>query len=171
MKQPARIIVAVAVAVAVTAAAAFLAQTTGATTSTKPIIIGAVVDQSGVMSVFDNPALEAARLEARKITGHGGRKVEIISCNTQGSKPDVAKACVSNLISKGAVIGWVTGDIDFATPAVTEFLNKGLLTVSPYLGTDQLGPKRFGAKGRLAFSFGNVAQDEGAAMAEYAYKR
>jgi branched-chain amino acid transport system substrate-binding protein len=34
-----------------------------------------------------------------------------------------------------------------------------------------MGPKRFGAKkGALAFSFGNVAQDEGAAMAEYAYK-
>src|SRR5262249_27815632 len=32
------------------------------------------------------------------------------------------------------------------------------------------GPKRYGAKGQLAFSFGNVAQDEGAAMAEYAYK-
>jgi branched-chain amino acid transport system substrate-binding protein len=35
-----------------------------------------------------------------------------------------------------------------------------------------MGPKRFGkTKGRLAFSFGNVAQDEGSAMAEYAYKR
>ena len=34
-----------------------------------------------------------------------------------------------------------------------------------------MGPKRFGPKGRLAFSFGNVAQDEGSAMAEYAWKR
>jgi branched-chain amino acid transport system substrate-binding protein len=34
-----------------------------------------------------------------------------------------------------------------------------------------MGPKRFGAKGRLAFSYGNVAQDEGSAMAEYAWKR
>ena len=31
-----------------------------------------------------------------------------------------------------------------------------------------MGPKRFGAKGQLAFSFGNVAQDEGSAMAQYA---
>jgi branched-chain amino acid transport system substrate-binding protein len=43
--------------------------------------------------------------------------------------------------------------------------------VAPCIGTDQMGPKRFGAKGRLAFSFGNVAQDEGSAMAEYAYRR
>ena len=34
-----------------------------------------------------------------------------------------------------------------------------------------MGPKRFGKKGKLAFSFGNVAQDEGSAMAQYAYSR
>jgi branched-chain amino acid transport system substrate-binding protein len=34
-----------------------------------------------------------------------------------------------------------------------------------------MGPKRFGKQGKLAFSFGNVAQDEGSAMAEYAHKR
>ena len=52
-----------------------------------------------------------------------------------------------------------------------ESINAGKLTVAPCIGTDQMGPKRFGAKGRLAFSFGNVAQDEGSAMAEYAWKR
>ena len=34
-----------------------------------------------------------------------------------------------------------------------------------------MGPKRFGPKGKLAFSFGNVAQDEGSAMAQYAYAK
>jgi branched-chain amino acid transport system substrate-binding protein len=34
-----------------------------------------------------------------------------------------------------------------------------------------MGPKRFGKKGALAFSFGNVAQDEGSAMAQYAWGR
>ena len=41
--------------------------------------------------------------------------------------------------------------------------------MAPCIGTDQMGPKRFGAKGQLAFSFGNVAQDEGSAMAQYAW--
>ena len=45
----------------------------------------------------------------------------------------------------------------------------GKLTIAPCIGTDQMGPKRFGATGKLAFSFGNVAQDEGSAMAEYAW--
>jgi branched-chain amino acid transport system substrate-binding protein len=46
-----------------------------------------------------------------------------------------------------------------------------MLALSPCIGTDQQGPKRFGPKGRLAFTLGNIAQDEGAAMAEYSYAR
>jgi branched-chain amino acid transport system substrate-binding protein len=54
---------------------------------------------------------------------------------------------------------------------VQEAINRGVLAVATCIGTDQMGPKRFGPKGRLAFTFGNVAQDEGSAMAEYAWKR
>jgi branched-chain amino acid transport system substrate-binding protein len=64
----------------------------------------------------------------------------------------------------------VTCDVNYAAPAAQEFLNAGKLTVAPCLGTDELSPIRFGAKGKLGFSFGNAAQDEGAAAAEYAYK-
>ena len=34
-----------------------------------------------------------------------------------------------------------------------------------------MGPKRFGPQGRLAFTLGNIAQDEAAAMAEYSISR
>jgi branched-chain amino acid transport system substrate-binding protein len=54
---------------------------------------------------------------------------------------------------------------------VQEAINRGVLAVAPCIGTDQMGPKRFGAKGKLAFSFGNVAQDEGSAMAQYAWAK
>ena len=157
--------VAVGTTVGVTTAA-------GGSSAKPPIIIGAAIDTSGQMSPFNNPALTAAQLEVAKINAAGGvngRKLKILTCNTQNSKPDVSTSCASSLISKGAAIGWVTCDVDFATPAILTFLNKGLLTIAPCIGTDQMGPKRFGAKGKLAFSFGNVAQDEGAAMAEYAY--
>ena len=46
-----------------------------------------------------------------------------------------------------------------------------MLALSPCIGTDQQGPKRFGPKGRLAFTLGNIAQDEAAAMAEYSIAR
>jgi len=66
---------------------------------------------------------------------------------------------------------FVTCDVEFSAPATQEAINRGILAVAPCIGTDQMGPKRFGAKGRLAFSFGNVAQDEGSAMAEVAWQR
>jgi branched-chain amino acid transport system substrate-binding protein len=64
---------------------------------------------------------------------------------------------------------FTTCDVDYAAPVVQEAINRGVLAIAPCIGTDQMGPKRFGAKGKLAFSFGNVAQDEGSAMAQYAW--
>jgi branched-chain amino acid transport system substrate-binding protein len=64
---------------------------------------------------------------------------------------------------------FTTCDVDFAAPVVQETINRGVLAVAPCIGTDQMGPKRFGPTGKLAFSYGNVAQDEGSAMAQYAY--
>jgi branched-chain amino acid transport system substrate-binding protein len=54
---------------------------------------------------------------------------------------------------------------------VQEAISQGTLAIAPCIGTDQMGPKRFGEMGKLAFSFGNVAQDEGSAMAEFAWEQ
>ena len=156
---------------AVTVAAVGVTTASGAK-SAGQIKLAYVADLSGQMAPFDNPALAAAKLEIKKINAKGGvlgKQLVLLQCDTQNSKADVSKSCVDNLVGQGAVIGLVTCDVDFATAAIQVFLNKGLLTISPCIGTDQMGPKRFGAKGKLAFCYGNVAQDEGAAMAEYAY--
>jgi branched-chain amino acid transport system substrate-binding protein len=81
----------------------------------------------------------------------------------------IAKACALKLLGGGANVIFTTCDVDLAAPVVQEAINRGVLAVAPCIGTDQMGPKRFGPKGRLAFSFGNVAQDEGSAMAQYAW--
>jgi branched-chain amino acid transport system substrate-binding protein len=152
-------------------AAAALAATTGgeaATAAKKPIIIGAAVDLTGAMKPFDSAALRAAQIQAKK-TSVNGRPFKVIVCNTQLDK-DKTKACANSLIAKGAVALLVTCDVEYAAPATQEAINAGKLALGSCIGTDQQGPKRFGPKGKLAFSFGNVAQDEGAAMAEYAFK-
>ena len=151
------------------AAVTFAVTTRGeAATSAKPIIIGAAVDLTGAMKPFDSAALRAAQIEAKKKTVNG-RPFKVIVCNTQLDK-DKTKACADSLIAKGAVALLVTCDVEYAAPATQEAINAGKLALGSCIGTDQQGPKRFGPKGKLAFSFGNVAQDEGAAMAEYAYK-
>jgi branched-chain amino acid transport system substrate-binding protein len=139
-----------------------------------PIVIGWAYDGNGAMAPFDGPALAAAQIRVKQVNakgGVGGRPLRIVTCNTQGNKPAIARACAARLLSKGANVIFTTCDVDFAAPVVQEAINRGVLAVAPCIGTDQMGPKRFGAKGRLAFSFGNVAQDEGSAMAEYAWSK
>jgi branched-chain amino acid transport system substrate-binding protein len=161
--------------VMVAAAACVLAATAAARTHAgSPIVIGWAFDSKGAMAPFDNPALAAAQLRVKQINakgGVGGRPLKINTCDTQGNKPPIAKACALKLIGAGANVIFTTCDVDFAAPVVQEALNRGILAVAPCIGTDQMGPKRFGAKGKLAFSFGNVAQDEGSAMAQYAWGR
>jgi branched-chain amino acid transport system substrate-binding protein len=139
-----------------------------------PIIIGWAYDGSGDMAPFDTPALAAAKLRVNQLNAKGGvngRKIQILTCDTQRNDPATARACALRLLSEKANVIFTTCDVERAAPVVQVSINRGVLTVAPCIGTDQMGPKRYGAKGRLAFSFGNVAQDEGSAMAQYAYNR
>jgi branched-chain amino acid transport system substrate-binding protein len=140
----------------------------------KPIVIGWAYDSSGAMMPFDTPALAAAKLEIAKLNAKGGvlgRKIQLKTCDTQGNKPDIAKACALRLLGDKANVIFTTCDVDLAAPVVREAIDTNHLAIASCIGTDQMGPKRFGAKGRLAFSFGNVAQDEGSAMAQYAWSK
>lgn len=137
----------------------------------EPIVIGAAVDLTNQMAPFDGPAVTAAQIQVDKINEEGGidgRQVELEVIDHQ-LDPERTKSAAIELIDGGADVLLVTCDVDYATPAVQEAITRGVLAVAPCIGTDQMGPERFGDAGKLAFSIGNVAQDEGAAMAEYAY--
>ena len=175
MRGASRWRVAATLLAAAVAFAALAAAGSNTSAATKPIVIGWAYDSKGNMAPFDGPALAAARIHVQQINSHGGvngRRIRIDTCDTNNNEPTRAKTCARNLLARGADIIFVTCDVDFATPVVQEAINRGKLAIAPCIGTDQMGPKRFGAaKGRLAFSFGNVAQDEGSAMAEYAIRR
>jgi branched-chain amino acid transport system substrate-binding protein len=164
----------VAAALAAVVAIAALAGTTGsraAPAAKKTVIIGWAFDQAGQMAPFDDPALAAAKIRIKQINAKGKYKFVIKTCDTQNNNAAKAKACALSLLGQKANIIFTTCDVDFATPVVQEAINRGKLAIAPCIGTDQMGPRRFGKKGKLAFSFGNVAQDEGSAMAEYAHSR
>ncbi|MHB1242525.1 MAG: ABC transporter substrate-binding protein [Gaiellaceae bacterium] len=144
------------------------------TSAASPIVIGWAFDSKGNMAPFDGPALAAAKIRVSQINARGGvlgRPLRIDTCDTNNNNPAKAKSCAAQLLGGGAQIMFVTCDVDYATPVVQEALKARKLAIAPCIGTDQMGPKRFGAAGKLAFSFGNMAQDEGSAMAEYAYRR
>jgi branched-chain amino acid transport system substrate-binding protein len=162
----------VIVAVVAGVLAATAAARTGTAGKKKPIVIGAVIDLTKNMAPFDAPALLAAQLEIKSINAKGGvlgRPLQLKFLNDQ-LDPAATKQDAVKMLQNKVDIGWVTCDVNYAAPAAQQFLNAGKLTVAPCLGTDELSPIRFGAKGKLGFSFGNAAQDEGAAAAEYAYK-
>ena len=172
MRRPGRW-AALAAALVLTASITSVAATgaAGGSEAQKPIIIGAAMDLTAQMSPYDTPALYAVESQVKKINASGGvngRKLEVKVCNHQLKKQ---KACALKLIRQGAAVGMVTCDVEYAAPATQEFINRGMLALSPCIGTDQQGPKRFGPKGRLAFTLGNIAQDEAAAMAEYSIHR
>jgi len=161
--------------VAGVAATAALASSGGKTASfhKKKVVIGWAYDQKGQMAPFDDPALAAAKIRVKQVNHRKKSKVRLVikTCDTQNNDAAKAKSCALSLLGAGANIIFTTCDVDFATPVVQEAIKHAKLAIAPCIGTDQMGPKRFGKKGKLAFSFGNVAQDEGSAMAQYAWKR
>src|SRR5215208_377245 len=156
----------VAASIGLTAAASTAAGKSSAPQAT--IIIGAAVDLTASMKPFDSPALAGAQIEAAKLASRGGPNFQIKICNHQLKKQ---KSCAAQLIQQGAKIAIDTCDVEYGAAATQEFINKGLLTIAPCTTTDQMGPQRFGTKGKLAFTVGGTAQDEGSAEAEYAYSR
>ncbi len=153
----------VALGIAVSVSGSASAATSGS------ITIGWAFDSKGNMSPFDGPALAAAQVRVKQVNARGGVQIKILTCDTQNNNPAKAKSCALSLLGQGANVIFTTCDVDYATPVVQEAINRGVLAIAPCIGTDQMGPKRFGSKGALAFSFGNVAQDEGSAMAQWAY--
>jgi branched-chain amino acid transport system substrate-binding protein len=166
----ARLWIVAVLALAAVAALAALGATSAAGRSAagKPIVIGAAVDLTSSMKPFDSPALAGAQIEAKKLAAAGGPNFVIKVCNHQLKRQ---QACAAQLIQQGAQIAIDTCDVEYGAPATQQFINHGILTMSPCVTTDQMGPQRFGAKGKLAFTVGSTAQDEGSAEAEWAYSK
>ena len=116
-------------------AALVLAATAAAHVTAKaPITIGWAFDSKGAMAPFDNPALAAAQLRVKQLNAHGGvmgRPLQIKTCDTQGNKPAIAKACAVKLLGEGANVIFTTCDVDLAAPVVQEAINRGVLAIAP----------------------------------------
>ena len=129
-----------ALVAALTLTGAATAVATGAQGSSQqrgPIIIGAAMDLTANMAPYDTPALYAVQLQVTKINatgGIGGRRLQVRVCDHQLKNQ---KTCALQLIQQGATVGMVTCDVEYAAPATQEFINKGMLTLAPCIGTDQ----------------------------------
>src|ERR671937_2670082 len=146
--------VGIAVLIALAAIGSAFAATAHRTTSAAkpPIVIGWAFDGKGAMAPFDGPALAAARTRIDYWNAKGGvlgHKIVLDTCDTQENTRATATACALKLIGDHANVIMTTCDVDLAAPVVQPSINHGLLTIAPCIGTDQMGPQRFGSKGRL----------------------
>lgn len=135
----------------------------------KPIKIGAVLGFSGLLKPYEGEAFITAQLAADDINAAGGidgRKIEFIVRDTK-SDPNLSSQAALEAISDGAEIV-LTSDYDFGGPAARATIGKGILAMSVFASPPKFGPT---ALGPLAFSGGIMTTAEGAAAAEFAYKR
>src|SRR5204863_9228159 len=102
--------------VAIAVAGLVLAATAAArTTAGKPIVIGWAFDAKGAMAPFDGPALAAAKIRVAQVNARGGvkgRKLQIVTCDTQGNKPAIAKACAAKLLGQAVDVIFTTCAVD-----------------------------------------------------------
>jgi branched-chain amino acid transport system substrate-binding protein len=166
-----------AVAVILTAAAATVSACGGGEAADdgagSPIVVGAAVAKSGIMSQFDEPVVQGAQVaidEVNKAGGVDGRKLKLVVADHK-SDLNLVQQSALDVIDKGAKVVITTHDFDFGSPAAQVANSQGLLSLG---GAGGMSYGRQGI-GPLAFNLypGNVT--EGAVMAQFArdqgYKR
>jgi branched-chain amino acid transport system substrate-binding protein len=135
--------------------------------SESPIVVGAAVAKSGIMSQFDQPVVEGAQVAIAEVNdagGVGGRKLKLVVADHK-SDLNLVQQSALNVIDKGAKVVITTHDFDFGSPAARVANSQGLLSLG---GAGGMSYGRQGI-GPLAFNLypGNVT--EGAVMAQFAH--
>lgn len=134
-----------------------------------PILIGGVLNTTGIQAPLDEPGIRGAELAVEEINKQGGilgRKVEFVNTDGQ-SDPKIVEKAAEALVAKGAVALIAPCDFDFGSPVSKVAQRAGLVAIStcassPLYSSTVLGDKQF------TLSMWNTTM--GAAAAEYAYK-
>ena len=157
------------IALLIGVATTLVAAASASTKAEDPIVIGAAVAQTGVMSQFDIPEIQGLQLGIAEINKSGGilgRPLKLVISDHKSNLNQVQQSALS-VIGKGADVVVTTHDFDFGGPAARAAQSKGLLALG---GAGGMGYGRVGI-GPLAFNMypGNVT--EGANMAQFAYNK
>ncbi|WP_336658821.1 ABC transporter substrate-binding protein [Leucobacter sp. USHLN153] len=135
--------------------------------SDETILIGAVMAETGFMSPFDTPALNAMKIAVDDLNANGGidgAQVELSVIDTGSDFEQYAPAAQS-LVDDGAKVLMVTCDYDTAVPASQVAEQNNILNIAPCVGDTIYGPE---GGLNIGFSFGNAVPGEASTMAEFA---
>ena len=134
------------------------------------VIIGAVMAETGFMSPFDTPALNAAKIKVDELNENGGIDGQEVELKVIDSGSDFEKyaPAAQSLLDDGAKVLLVTCDYDTAVPASQVAEQNNVLNIAPCVGDTIYGP----AGGlNIGFSMGNAVPGEASIMAEFAVEK
>ena len=146
------------------------APTTAAPEPAEPIVIGVTLDETGWVSVYDQPnkiGLELGVQDINDAGGVNGRPLELVYAVDHGSDPTQSANAAIDLIDRGVDIGIVSCDFDVGGPAALEFNNAGIVSFTVCASALLFGPK---GGIPLAFSSGDSAAGFASGMAEYGFR-
>jgi branched-chain amino acid transport system substrate-binding protein len=133
-----------------------------------PIVVGAAIAETGFLSIFDIPAIQAMEVAIDDLNANGGvdgRPLELVKTDMKSDRTQGAAAAL-RMIDEGAVIGVVSCDLDFGSPAAIEFAKKEIVSFSLCAGAPDYGPRGVSPYG---FSAGVATPNEAAGGAEFAF--
>lgn len=134
--------------------------------SSEPIIVGAAVARSGIMSQFDEPVIQGAEVAIDEINAQGGvdgRPLELVVSDHK-SDLNLVQQSALDVIDQGADVLLTTHDFDYGSPAAQIAGAEGILTLG---GAGGMSYGRSGL-GPLAFNLYPGNATEGAVMAQFA---
>ncbi len=142
-----------------------------------PIVIGAVIAESGFMAQYDLPAWTAAKFAVQDLnegklailgdTAKGllGREVKFIIRDYRTDR-EVASTVTQEVLEEGADLLIASCDFDFGSPAALIAQDDNIASMSLCAGSPRFGPE---GGLTLGFSAGSVAEATSAAAAEWSY--
>ena len=146
------------------------ASSSSSTKSSSPIVIGAAIAKTGLLSAYDLPAWTAFQMEVANANAAGGidgHKIKLISADTKSVIPNGATVA-KQLLSQGAQMLVVSCDYDFGSPAAgiaqaAGDVSMSLCAQSPLFGVQGIGNK--------AYTVSEDVVTEGAVVATFARKQ
>jgi len=133
-----------------------------------PVIVGAVMAETGVLAPLDLPALAAVRHQIDQLNAAGGilnREIDLRVYDT-ASTLDGAQNAAVDLIRAGVDLLIITCDPSFGRPALQATAGVGVMAITP-CGSDNSWLSDL--NGKLAFSVSTSVEVEGRVMAEWAF--
>ena len=134
------------------------------------ITVGAVKGISGLMTSFDVPPLNGARLAIEDINAAGGvlgKQLDVVVVDYH-SKVEESGPGGREVLDQGAELVITACDFDFGAPAALVAQAANVVAFSDCAGSVQFGVQGIGP---LAFTMGNMGRTEGAVMAEWAFEK